>query len=101
VRIKGGAAMISRAELITEISDLVRKAITAVTGPPQNMASVERTICEQTGFSLVPAFSQSASRIAKSSFGPMNPSQRLTSGDRSAWGRWDVAGHRTIYAGSP
>jgi hypothetical protein len=103
MRIRRRAAMISDrgAAMITEVSDLVRKAITAITGPPQSMASVERTICKQTGFSLVPAFSQSASRIAKSSFGAMNPPQRVPAGDRSIWGRWDVAGHRTIYAGSP
>ena len=46
------------AAMITEISDLVRKAINTITGPSQSMASVERTICKsrprvEVGFGVV------------------------------------------------
>lgn len=67
------------------------------TAPPEPQP---RT-CEATGLRLVPAVAQQAYRIQKPSWGAMNPPVRageLTSvGD---WGRWDAAGHRTIYAAS-
>lgn len=56
--------------------------------------------CEKTGLSLVPATGQTAYRIAKTSYGPMNPPVRPERGKRTEWGRFDVAGYRTAYAGS-
>lgn len=40
-------------------------------------------------------------RIAKRSYGPMNPALRAAGVDVESWGRFDVAGHRTIYGASP
>lgn len=40
-------------------------------------------------------------RVAKKSYGPMNPPQRPNSGARGKWGRYDVPDHRTVYAASP
>nr|WP_272942780.1 RES domain-containing protein [Rhodococcus jostii] len=40
-------------------------------------------------------------RIAKTSYGPMNPPLRELDGSPESWGRYDVAGHRTIYCGAP
>ncbi|HJT90809.1 MAG TPA: RES domain-containing protein [Mycobacterium sp.] len=39
-------------------------------------------------------------RVAMTSYGPLNPPVRSDYGrnDRGGWSRWDVAGHRTIYA---
>jgi len=58
-------------------------------------------VCEATGLRLLPATGQEATRIAKISWGAMNPQMRPTEGDRTAWGRYDVPGHRTIYGGAP
>lgn len=58
-------------------------------------------VCEATGLLLLPAIGQKATRIAKLSWGAMNPQVRPTDGDRAAWGRYDVPGHRTIYGGAP
>jgi len=41
-------------------------------------------------------------RIAKPSYGPLNPPLRAADYTRvEDWSRWDVAGHRTIYAAVP
>lgn len=68
--------------------------------PPADTA-LERTICPRTGFALVQSSGQTAFRIAKTSYGPMNPPLRGVKEDRREWGRWDVVGHRTIYSGNP
>lgn len=49
------------------------------------------------------ATGQKIVRIAKRSYGPMNPQLRDPSVDPdvSTWGRFDVANHRTIYGASP
>jgi hypothetical protein len=71
-----------------------------MTDPPA--AEPQPRTCEATGLRLVPAGLQRVYRIQKPSWGPLNPPVRAgdltTVGD---WGRWDVAGHRTVYAASP
>lgn len=55
--------------------------------------------CGSTGLRLVPVLSQSIYRIAKPSYGPLNPPLRKENpSDVGDWGRWDVLGGRTIYA---
>lgn len=62
----------------------------------------EPRICAATGVALVPATGQQVTRIVKSSYGPMNPLLRPVAGEnRMSWSRFDVAGHRTVYGGSP
>lgn len=56
----------------------------------------ERT-CSSTGLRLLPAGGRVAYRVAKPSYGPLNPVLR-NGGDVDTWGRYDVADHRTIYA---
>ena len=54
-------------------------------------------ICGKTGLALVDG-PDSAYRVAKESYGPLNPQERgLLSDDRSLWYRFDTPG-RTIYA---
>lgn len=53
--------------------------------------------CPDTGFRIVPAKKQAVVRLAKPSYGPLNPPPRSLDGNPMAWGRFDVAGHRTIY----
>lgn len=54
-------------------------------------------ICGKTGLALVDG-PVSAYRVAKESYGPLNPQERgLLSDDRSTWYRFDTPG-RTIYA---
>lgn len=61
---------------------------------------VER-VCARTGLLLRPAAQQTIRRVAKTSYGALNPQQRDGIGDRSDWGRYDVAGGRTAYGASP
>lgn len=61
----------------------------------------QRIICKRTGLALVRTHEQTTVRIAKSSYGAMNPVLRDVAGDPREWGRYDVAGHRTIYSASP
>lgn len=73
-----------------------RRSVLATPGP------VRPRICSATGVALVPAVGQRITRIVKSSYGPMNPLLRPAADeDRASWGRFDVAGHRTVYGGSP
>lgn len=74
-------------------------SLTQVPGP--GPMDGERRICGKTGLALVRATGQTATRIAKFSHGPMNPLVRNGGEDPGGWGRYDVAGHRTIYAASP
>lgn len=62
---------------------------------------LQRTICKRTGLAVVRTHEQTTMRIAKSSYGAMNPILRDETGDPREWGRYDVAGHRTIYSASP
>jgi hypothetical protein len=55
-------------------------------------------VCGRTGLVLTPARSETAWRIATTSYGPLNPP--LRSGDRrdcAGWGRFDIPGGRTAY----
>lgn len=62
--------------------------------------AVER-VCARTGLVLRPAARQQIWRVAKSSYGALNPLPRDPHDDRAEWGRYDVAGHRTAYGASP
>lgn len=59
------------------------------------MPSAQR-ICSQTGLALV-AGPVSALRIARESYGPLNPVRRAAGDRLDAWSRYDTLG-RTIYA---
>jgi hypothetical protein len=54
-----------------------------------------------TALTIEPAAGGTVWRIAKTSFGPMNPQLRPPSTPRLEWGRYDVVHHRTIYGASP
>lgn len=58
--------------------------------------------CAKTGFALLPAASREVYRLAKPSYGPLNPLQRGISSDesRTDWNRYDVEGQQTVYAAS-
>lgn len=58
-------------------------------------------MCGATGLALRAVSGETAYRIAKPSYGPMNPPKRQTSSDRMEWGRFDVAGQQVVYAGAP
>lgn len=58
----------------------------------------ERRRCNDTGLALVSCHGHRLWRVAKTSFGPLNPLLR-EGGDPMDWGRWDVDQHRTIYGG--
>ncbi|WP_125079701.1 hypothetical protein [Mycobacterium sp. P7213] len=62
--------------------------------------SVDVHPCATTGMALVPASQQILFRLAKPSFGPLNPRRRSisSSDDRTGWNRFDIAGEQTIYA---
>jgi hypothetical protein len=64
-------------------------------------APSEARVCERTGLRLVPANRQRVWRVAKSSWGPLNPPQRLPDSERRDWNRYDAIDHRTVYAGKP
>ena len=57
-------------------------------------------VCRATGLVLVPAQPGIAFRVAKTSYGPLNPPLRAddAAADSSGWGRWDTHGGRTVYA---
>jgi hypothetical protein len=61
-----------------------------------------RVLCKKTGLTIQTAPRQTIWRIAKSSFGPLKPPWRSPpTVNRSDWGRYDVADHRTVYGASP
>ncbi|MBB5918827.1 hypothetical protein BJY24_007739 [Nocardia transvalensis] len=64
--------------------------------------SSARRTCSKTGLVLVPSASREVYRLAKPSYGALNPLLRAVSGDesRAPWNRYDVAGQRTVYAAS-
>lgn len=64
--------------------------------------SVEDHICATTGVALVTAARRVLFRLAKPSYGPLNPRRRSisSSDDRMDWNRFDIAGEQTIYAAS-
>ena len=58
--------------------------------------------CARTGLRVGAAAGQQGLRIAKPSYGPLNPPLRAADYTGvGGWSRWDVAGHRTIYAAVP
>jgi hypothetical protein len=59
-------------------------------------------ICSATGIALVAASGQTVFRLAKPSYGALNPLRRAIGGDedRSSWNRFDLPGEQTIYAAS-
>lgn len=66
----------------------------------RDSSSDEPRICSKTSLTLVPSPSDPVLRVAKPSFGAMNPKVR-SGPDRQTWGRYDVAGGRTIYGAAP
>lgn len=58
--------------------------------------------CKVTGIALIAALGQTAYRLAKPSYGPLNPRRRSISScdDRTSWNRFDLPGEQTIYAAS-
>ena len=63
----------------------------------------EVTVCENTGLALLPAGGQTVYRLAKPSYGVLNPRARgvSSSEDRAGWNRFDLPGEQTVYcAGS-
>lgn len=60
------------------------------------MSSIDHRICSRSGFALV-ASPRSALRIARESYGPLNPVPRTSGESPHAWSRYDTPG-RTIYA---
>ena len=65
--------------------------------PSEDAARTERLVCERSRLNLVRAPSTAVFRVAKNSYGPLNPPRR-EGDDRAAWGRFDVAQGRTAYA---
>lgn len=55
-------------------------------------------VCKLTGLRIVASRGQSVYRVARRSFGPLNPPVR-TGGSALDWSRWDTPG-RTVYGGS-
>lgn len=70
------------------------------TSDPQPPLGEVRT-CSRTGLRLRRAESQQIWRIAKISYGALNPPLRDMASSRSDWGRYDTPGGRTIYGASP
>lgn len=64
--------------------------------------SVDLDICSATGIALVPASQQLLFRLAKPSYGPLNPQHRgiSSSDDRTGWNRFDIPGQQTVYSAS-
>src|SRR5699024_12821324 len=60
------------------------------------MTSLDQRICSRTGLALV-AGPDAALRIARESYGPLNPVPRPPGETPQAWSRYDTPG-RTIYA---
>lgn len=60
------------------------------------------TVCAHTGLALVPSRGQCVYRLAKPSYGVLNPPARglSSSEDRTGWNRFDLPGQQTIYCAS-
>jgi len=54
-------------------------------------------VCARTGLVLMPAKGETGWRLAKTSYGPLNPPARPADpdADPAAWGRFDIRGGRT------
>ncbi|MHC6223170.1 RES domain-containing protein [Arthrobacter sp. MMS24-S77] len=63
-------------------------------------------ICAASGLQLLGARGEHTFRVAQTKYGPMNPQPRPEERPGAnvdawrSWQRWDVPGHRTIYAGT-
>lgn len=59
-------------------------------------------VCDATGLALLPAGGHRMYRLAKPSYGVLNPQTRglSSSEDRTGWNRFDLPGEQTIYAAS-
>lgn len=59
-------------------------------------------MCPRTRLALIPAGGQRTYRLAKPSYGVLNPPRRnpSSSEDRSGWNRFDLPGEQTIYCAS-
>ncbi|WP_199347953.1 RES domain-containing protein [Mycobacteroides chelonae] len=56
-------------------------------------------VCTASGLNIVTSVGQRIYRVAKTSYGALNPPKRAAGSDPSEWSRWDTPG-RTIYGGS-
>lgn len=50
---------------------------------------------------MQPVSGQIFFRLAKPSYGPMNPPKRAHDGNRAEWGRFDIPGEQTLYGAVP
>jgi len=75
--------------------------VVATDGSASEPTSDDRRICGTTGLAIVRSDGRSAWRIAKTSYGPLQPIRRGIKWDRSDWNRYDVPGHQTVYAATP
>lgn len=58
--------------------------------------------CASTGLLLEPSTSRQIWRIAKTSYGPLNPMRRPSCAETCRdWSRYDAAGHMTVYGAAP
>ena len=64
------------------------------------MGIEDERVCSATGLWLVRAAGQTVVRLAKPSYGPMNPPPRDGGAARAGWSRFDVPSCRTMYAAS-
>jgi len=63
------------------------------------MMDTEQQICQLTGLKLVRSSAQRVWRVARTSYGALNPLRRNPADvSRQQWGRWDPPGAKTIYA---
>ncbi|MFC5177499.1 RES domain-containing protein [Nocardioides taihuensis] len=65
------------------------------------MADARAHTCSSTGLRLVPSRGEVIHRLAKESYGAMNPPERVEGTNRAAWGRFDVPGRPVIYGATP
>jgi len=78
----------------------MRHADDARAGGVADPTTTGERVCASTGMVLVPAAAGTVWRIAKTSYGALGPPQRPLTGTRDGWGRYDAAGHRTVYGAS-
>jgi hypothetical protein len=67
----------------------------------RKLRAIEPQTCGTTGLRLVPARSQQITRIAKTSYGAMNPQVREEGASRATWGRFDVPNQQVVYGAVP
>lgn len=67
----------------------------------RNRDSNSTRTCDATGLTLKRATGEVVHRVAKPSYGPLNPPVRESGSDRAEWGRFDVVHRQTVYGGEP